>query len=71
MPKKTSSTILTYQTLSRRLDELVAKLRDPDAAIDDAVASYEEAMSVIAQLEKYLETAENRIRKIKTVTKIT
>jgi exodeoxyribonuclease VII small subunit len=69
MPKKASSTTVTYRELGQKLDETVAKLQDPEVAIDDAVACYEEAMHIIAQLEKYLNTAENRIRKIKTAAK--
>jgi exodeoxyribonuclease VII small subunit len=65
MPKKATSTTLTYQALSQKLDEVLIKLQDSDTAIDDAVSYYEEAMKLIARLEQHLETAENRVRKIR------
>jgi exodeoxyribonuclease VII small subunit len=54
----------TYSELSARLDELLSKLQNPDCDVDDAVAYYEAALQCIAELEKHLQTAKNRITKV-------
>ncbi|HSW80229.1 MAG TPA: exodeoxyribonuclease VII small subunit [Candidatus Saccharimonadales bacterium] len=64
MPKKTTGQ--SYKELSRQLDEVMAKLQDPETAIDDATNYFEQAMELIKQLEKQLEEAENKVREIKT-----
>ena len=64
MPSKLSNE--SYQTLSKQLDEVLADLQDPSITIDDAIFRYETAMKLIGKLEKYLESAENRIQEIKT-----
>jgi exodeoxyribonuclease VII small subunit len=53
-----------YQSLSLKLDELVAKLQDENTTIDKSIELYEEATKLIAQMEAYLKTAENRLRKV-------
>lgn len=53
-----------YQTLSRRLDEVVAAVQAPDVTIDEAVAAYEEGMELVEKLQEYLKKAENRITKL-------
>jgi exodeoxyribonuclease VII small subunit len=64
MPKKVNDKP-SYQTLSRQLDEVVAKMQDPEVPIDDAARYYEQAMQLIGQLEEQLEHAEIRVREIK------
>lgn len=54
-----------YQTLSAELDNVLAKLQDPDVQVDEAVALYEQGTKLIAQLEKQLQTAENKLIKLK------
>jgi exodeoxyribonuclease VII small subunit len=53
-----------YQTLRQQLDEVMLKLQDPECDVDEAVGLYEQALALIAKLEKHLETAENRITKV-------
>jgi len=53
-----------YQVLRERLDELLLKLQDPECDVDEAVDLYEQALVLIDKLEKHLEKAENRIRKV-------
>ncbi len=54
-----------YQSLSRELDEILAKLQSVDLDIDEAVKAYERGMTIAKELESYLKTAENKITKIK------
>lgn len=54
-----------YQTLSAELDGVLAKLQNPDIQVDEAIALYERGLALVAQLEKHLKTAENKLTKIK------
>lgn len=54
-----------YQTLNRQLDEVLAKLQAPDVQVDEAVQLYEAGLKLIAELEKHLKQAENKIEKLK------
>lgn len=64
MPKQ-SKTTLTYQELSRQLDDIMAKLQDPDVDIDEAVQLVELAFEVIRQQENHLNKAETHILELK------
>jgi|GEM_PF-1171496 len=55
----------SYQELRIRLDAVMLKLQDPDCDVDEGVALYEEALGLANKLEQHLESAENRISKIK------
>jgi exodeoxyribonuclease VII small subunit len=57
-----------YQTLSLELDEVLAKLQQPDIHVDEAVALYERGLRLIEQLEQHLQQAENKIEKLKLAT---
>lgn len=59
MPKKED-----YQTLSAELDGVLSALQRPDVQVDDAAKLYEQGLKLIAQLEKQVAAAENRIRKL-------
>lgn len=66
MPKSTQSeNALTYHDLSHQLDDLMAKLQDPDVGIDEAVQLFEQALKMIQRLEDHLEKAENHILELK------
>lgn len=54
-----------YQTLSTELDDVLAKLQNPDIQVDEAVKLYERGLMLVAQLEKHLKQAENKLTKIK------
>lgn len=54
-----------YQTLSAELDDILSKLQDPDVQVDDAINLYEQGVRLASQLEKYLQTAENKLTKLK------
>ena len=53
-----------YQQLDRQLAEIIAWFESGNAQVDQAIAKYEQALKIIAQIENYLKTAENRLRKI-------
>lgn len=54
-----------YQELSLELDEVLAKLQQPDVRVDEAVKLYEQGLKLIEQLEQHLEQAENKIETLK------
>ena len=54
-----------YQALSLELDEVLAKMQQPDVRVDEAVTLYEQGLKLIEELEKHLHQAENKIKKLK------
>lgn len=53
-----------YQTMSRRLDEILAAMQSADITVDEAIALHKEGSALVASLQKYLSDAENRITKL-------
>lgn len=64
MIKKTTE-LASYNELRAKLDEVMAKLKDPDCDVDQTAELYEQALRCIAALEDYLLKAENRIEKVR------
>lgn len=56
---------IDYKALSTELDEILAKLQSSDLDVDESVALYERGMKITKDLDRYLQTAENKVRKIK------
>ena len=54
-----------FQTLSEKLDAVLAKLQAPDIQVDEAVTMYGDGLKLVAALEKHLAEAENKIEKLK------
>lgn len=61
MVKKSES----YSELRRQLDEILLKIQSGDLDIDTATEQYEQARLIVEKLEKYIQTAENKVTKIK------
>lgn len=55
----------TYKQLQAELDQLMAKLQGDELDVDAAISTYEAATKIIAQLQKQLKTAENKLNKVK------
>lgn len=53
-----------YRALSEELEIIVRALQQDDSDVDVAMQQYERGLELIAQLEKYLKTAENKIEKL-------
>lgn len=50
-----------YKKLTEELDEILDKLQSQDLAIDEALELHKRGEAIIAQLEQYLESAENTV----------
>lgn len=55
----------SYQSLSEQLDEVVAKLQQPDIQVDEAVKLYEQGLKLVYECEAQLKVAQNKITKLK------
>lgn len=56
---------VNYQQLNVELDEILEKLQDPAVQVDQALELYQAGLARVAQLEKYLKSAENTLAKLK------
>jgi exodeoxyribonuclease VII small subunit len=54
----------TYQQLSDEFAGLAAWFEGDQVNLDEAVAKYEQAMKLLAQMEDYLKSAQNKVKKI-------
>ena len=50
--------------MAEHLDEIMLWFESGDIDIDEAVKKYEEATKLLEDMESYLKTAENKIKKI-------
>ena len=55
----------TYQQLAEELAEIIAWFEGGDVDLDQALAKYQKAVKLIAEMEDYLKTAQNQLKKIK------
>lgn len=54
----------SYKELNEQLAEIMAWFESEQVDLDQAVAKYEQATKLLAEMESYLKTAENKIKKI-------
>lgn len=54
----------TYKQLQAELDKLMAQLQDDELDVDTAIVTYEKATKLIAELQKHLKSAENKLNKV-------
>lgn len=60
-----------YQTLQTELDSIIESLQSADGDVEEAIKLYERGMIVLSKLEEYLQSAENKVTKIRaTVNKL-
>lgn len=57
----------TYKEMSEELDNILAWFESGDVDLDKAVQKYGQAQKLLDEMENYLKTAENKIRKIAAV----
>jgi exodeoxyribonuclease VII small subunit len=49
------------------LDEILSAIQQPDVTIDEALKLFERGQKLLIELETYLKSAENKIRKLSRV----
>jgi exodeoxyribonuclease VII small subunit len=54
----------SYREMAERLDQIMLWFDSEDIDVDTAVKKYQEASELLDEMEKYLKTAENKIKKI-------
>lgn len=59
-PKKSQS----YQQMHDELDKLIEWFESDGVNLDEAIEKYEAARQLLKRMEDYLNTAENKIKKI-------
>jgi exodeoxyribonuclease VII small subunit len=64
MAKPAKKSAKTYPQLSKELTELLEWFENEDLDLDKAVAKYEQAVKLLAEMENYLKTAQNKVKKI-------
>lgn len=57
--------ITDYKKLSAELDSILEELQTADIDVDESMRLYQRGMTVARELEKYVQTAENKITKLK------
>ena len=55
----------SYKQLQHELDEVLEKIQAEELDVEEAIKLYEQGEKLIAELESYLKTAENKIKKLK------
>jgi exodeoxyribonuclease VII small subunit len=53
-----------YQQMADELDGLIAWFEGDEVNLDESLVKYEQAMKLLNDMEAYLKTAENKIKKI-------
>jgi exodeoxyribonuclease VII small subunit len=54
----------SYQQMADELAGLIEWFESSSVNLDEAVSKYEQAMRLVEQMENYLKSAENKIKKI-------
>lgn len=53
-----------YQELNAELETILEALQHDDIDVDEAMKQYERGLTIVAQLEAYLKSAENNIQEL-------
>jgi exodeoxyribonuclease VII small subunit len=53
-----------YDQLNLELEDVIAKLQDPDIGVDNALLLYKRGREIIDELQKHLKAVKNTIEKI-------
>ena len=61
---KKSDSAKSYSELSAELAEIMEWFEGGEVDLDEALAKYQQASQLLEQMEKYLKTAANKIKKL-------
>lgn len=54
----------SYKILTDELNQIIDWFEGDEVDLDEALGKYEQAMALIVEIEGYLKSAENKVRKI-------
>ena len=54
----------SYRQMNEQLAEILAWFESEQVDLDEAVAKYEQAIKLLGEMETYLKTAQNKVKKI-------
>jgi exodeoxyribonuclease VII small subunit len=54
-----------YQTLNNELETILSELESGTLPVDDAIKRYERGMDITKELQAYLKTVENQVKRVK------
>ena len=60
---------LDYKTLNVQLESILDELENGQLDVDEAIKQYQKGMEIVKELEKYLKTAENKVKKVQDLRK--
>lgn len=55
----------SYKQLQAELDDVLEQIQNEELDVEEAIKLYEQGEQLIKELETYLKTAENKIKKLK------
>ena len=55
---------IDYRALHSELDELLMRLQSGELSIEEAIKDFERGQAIIDELQKYLKTAEIKVKKL-------
>ena len=55
---------ISFKELNNELETILEKLQSSELDVDQILVEYQKGIEIVEQLEKYLETARNKITKI-------
>jgi len=58
----------SYRQMNEQLAEILAWFESEQVDLDEAVAKYEQAIKLLGEMETYLKTAQNKVKKIAAKT---
>jgi exodeoxyribonuclease VII small subunit len=64
MVEPAKKTTKNYQELSSQLNEILEWFESENLDLDKAVAKYEQATKLLADMENYLKNTQNKVKKI-------
>lgn len=66
MPPRTKNKALNFEQATARLEEIVAKVNNPETGLEDMIALAAEGLTLIRNSEQLLAAAELKIQKLES-----
>ncbi len=57
---------VNYRKLHEELEAILARLETNELEVEEAIKQYQRGSEIVKQLQQYLKTAENKVKKVTT-----